>query len=142
MRTGESALKSAQKLFEEGFYRGSVSRSYYAAYSFLSGALVRERGVSPWNEREGPSHASLPNEIAEYLAGKTHKVGATKLTREESRIVRRDLRTLYQLRVAADYRPSVIIRRIDALSSLQDATFIGKTVQTLSPHDSGTTPPI
>jgi uncharacterized protein (UPF0332 family) len=97
----------------EGFYRRSVSSSYYAVYSAVTSDLVARRVVFAhgWNN---PSHEQMPELVLHN----------TPWPRNMRRTVARKLRLLRQAREDADYRPMIMVDRETALIALQDATHV------------------
>ena len=55
-------LRAAKALLEAGFYRDSISRSYYAAYCAATSAVIG-RNVTFAFGRQNPSHDQLPDLI-------------------------------------------------------------------------------
>lgn len=94
--------------FSHGRWRTCLSRAYYAVYSAATEALTR-RGMSMPRGRSSPSHAKLPDIIGNNLTGISYPVrwrlaGTT--------------RKLYNLRIMADYVPSVAVEERDARLAL------------------------
>jgi uncharacterized protein (UPF0332 family) len=89
-------------------WRSAVSRAYYAAYSRVSASL-RESGLAMSADRDGPSHATLPGLVENNL---------TIMRVQDRPGVSSRLRTLYALRLTADYFPSVPVGESDAQQAL------------------------
>ena len=63
-----NSRKAAQHLLEAECYRSSVSRAYYAAYSALTAALIRQ-GITLGYGGNNPGHAGLPVLVVNNLIG-------------------------------------------------------------------------
>ena len=113
--------RAAKCLLEAGFYRDSVSRSYYAAYCAATGAVIEQAalfcGKKSHHGFRSPSHEHLPD-----LIMNVRRVPVTN-----RRIIKRLLRNLRHSREDADYRPYVTIPRDMVLSCIHNAI----SVQTL-----------
>src|SRR5262245_24017854 len=107
---GEDCLVVAQKLLQEGHLRSSINRSYYAAYSALSGELAK-RGASFAHGWNNPSHDQLLMLVRNGL----------RLSISDRRQVERALRRLRVARENADYRPGITVDRPLALACMYDA---------------------
>jgi uncharacterized protein (UPF0332 family) len=103
-------LRTAKLLIAEGHPRGSVNRSYYAAYCALTDAL-RAKGLTFPYGWGNPPHDQLPELIANNLA----------LPREVRWQLRKVIRALRKAREDADYRPGVDVNRVLALNCIRDA---------------------
>lgn len=75
---GIDSFRAGRELIDNGRYRSSVSRFYYAAFSLLTHELS-ESGADFGDDQETPNHKGLPKLIA---------------------IIRR----LYSARISADYQ--------------------------------------
>lgn len=117
---GHDHLAAAQSCRRAGHFRSSVSRSYYAAYAFLSAALIKKDTVSFQISRDGPTHAQLPNLIRDHL---NQEFGSASL-----KLIRQNITALYNLRVLADYYPQKTVGEDYAIEALQLATAIEKKV--------------
>ncbi|MDQ2687344.1 MAG: HEPN domain-containing protein [Armatimonadota bacterium] len=99
-----------------GCYRSAASRYYYAAYQAATALLVY-RGLTPPATREAWSHPDTPILIKTELR-----------TLIPSRDRRNDLaarlKTLYALRVSADYAASRTVRADQAAAVRRDTGFI------------------
>lgn len=85
--------RGAAQAIRDAHPRSSVSRSYYAAYSPVTSALVAA-GVSFPAGRQNPPHANLTRYVENSL---------TRLSVRERRQVKNALRVLWMMRVEADY---------------------------------------
>lgn len=104
-------LRAAKALLDLGFFRDSISRSYYAAYCAAT-SRIGKRGSSFAHGYKNPSHEQLPDLILN--AG-----SIPEMTRRKTVAV---LRVLRRAREDADYRPHVTIDRAEALNGFQSAT--------------------
>lgn len=120
-KVGEDALDAANRLLANDHFRSCVSRSYYAAYSFLAAALVLESGVNFRDDREGPEHEPLSDMVADHLR---HVFPAAVRSR-----IRVGIRALYELRLIPDYRPRAVVGRARALDALRLASEIAGSVR-------------
>jgi hypothetical protein len=99
---------AAVRLFAKDTWRGCVSRAYYAVYSGVADALIRIPVAMPAG-REGPHHIPLPEIIGNNL---------TTLAQHKRWRLSGLVRTLYDLRCLADYRPSVVVEEDEARITL------------------------
>jgi Uncharacterized conserved protein related to C-terminal domain of eukaryotic chaperone, SACSIN len=101
---------AAKDLLAANRYRSSISRSYYAAYCAVTGAL--EGVVDFAHAGNNPAHEVLANLILNNLYDTPERT-------------RRDLRQavsrLWKVRVEADYIPSAYIDRSIAVNAFRDA---------------------
>jgi uncharacterized protein (UPF0332 family) len=104
------SLRAAQKLLDDGHFRSSVSRSYYAAYCAVTGELCR-RNDRFARGRNNPAHEQLTALIRNGLPWQAGP------RRRLTRAVRR----LRFARETADYRPGVSVDRALALACVFDA---------------------
>ncbi|RPI63315.1 MAG: HEPN domain-containing protein [Planctomycetaceae bacterium] len=104
-----NSYKAANLLMQEQCDRSCISRAYYAAYSRATKALAMSGGATFSAGREGPTHSGLPGMVETHLAS----LG------EHRWRVSDYLRTLYMLRLIADYRPSDEIENTDARKALE-----------------------
>jgi uncharacterized protein (UPF0332 family) len=104
-------LRAAKALLEAGFYRDSISRSYYAAYCAAASCVSDQRNSFAHGFRN-PSHEQLPQLI----------LNAGKLPVTKRRRLNSLLRVLRRAREDAVYRPYVSVTRSFALFSLINAT--------------------
>ena len=109
----QERLRAAKALLDGGFYRDSITRSYYAAYCAATSRVIHLSGQFAQGRRN-PSHEQLP-ELVANLAG---------MTANNRRRTKTLLRELRQAREDADYRPHALISRTTALDSVQDAILI------------------
>jgi uncharacterized protein (UPF0332 family) len=114
----EDCLVVAQKLFNEGHLRSSISRSYYAAYSAISEKLVG-RGVSFAHGWNNLSHDQLLMLVRNGL----------RLSTQNRRQVERSIRRLRVARENADYRPGITVDRPLALACIFDALGIARILE-------------
>ena len=115
-KISRDSLRTARHLLEtrdEAFARSSISRSYYAAYSAITGALPRGIGFS--QGRNNPSHF----QVARFVKYNLFLSGMAVRRR-----VLGDIRFLWQARLAADYRPGQSIPRDLALHCFHRALYI------------------
>lgn len=84
--------RSAQKLRDSGYLRGCVNRAYYAAYSAAT-MLLLANGYTPGARREGPPHGDVLD-----MTGRVTSIPADRLD-----IISQKMRTLYKMRLDADY---------------------------------------
>jgi uncharacterized protein (UPF0332 family) len=96
--------RAANLLVQEQCDRSCLSRAYYAAYSRATHALSASGGVTFPAGREGPSHSALPDLVENHLL----RLGQHRW------IVSDYLRTLYSLRLLADYWPSASVGAADS----------------------------
>lgn len=102
-----NSYKAANLLVQARCERSCASRAYYAAYSRATKALAR-LGICFPAGREGPSHAKLPELVESHLS----MIGAHRWRVSDY------LKTLYKLRVIADYRPSDSVDDADAKTAV------------------------
>ena len=106
------ALLSAERLYQEGDFRGCANRAYYAAYQAATGASVKhgDQNQFPagWNN---PAHDQLPELIQNNgdLAVSTRRRVSTHLI------------ALRSTREDADYRPGRTVDKEIALNRVQRA---------------------
>jgi hypothetical protein len=96
-----------------------ISRSYYAAYSFV-GSVLASRGLAFPADRVGPDHALLPDLIRDQL-GKVY--GGSTIKR-----LRGAVTAPYRTRVRSDYHPHVKVNKHSALEAERLATAVRKTL--------------
>jgi uncharacterized protein (UPF0332 family) len=106
-------LRAAKMLAGEGYWRSSVSRSYYATYCAVTSDLVA-RGVRFGRGWHHPPHAHLRHLLTHHLT----------LSPDVRRRLSRRMRTLRQAREDADYRPGITVNRALALNCLRDAIVV------------------
>lgn len=106
-------LRAAKALLDGGFYRDSVSRSYYAAYCAATSRVIGSGSQFAYGRRN-PSHEQLPEMVAN-LAG---------MTPSDRRRTKTLLRELRQAREDADYRPHALVSRTTALVSIQKTILV------------------
>lgn len=103
------AIRAAKLLRNEGRWRSSVSRSYYAAYAAVTSRLSPADFSRGW---KNPSHSSLPDRID----------GVSSLSQGSKHALKRTLRILRKLREDADYRPRAVIQEAEAVDALRNAS--------------------
>jgi len=106
-------LRAAQMLAGEGYWRSSISRSYYAAYCAVTSGLVVQ-GVRFGLGWHNPPHEHLLNLMTHNLT----------LPQDVRRRLRRRMRILRHTREDADYRPSITVNRAMALDCMRDAIVV------------------
>ena len=106
-------LGAAKLLVSEGYWRSSISRSYYAAYCAITSDLVT-RGVRFGRGWNNPPHEHLLHLLRHNLT----------LSQDVRRRLSRCLRTLRHAREDADYRPGMTVNRTLALHCLRDAIVV------------------
>jgi uncharacterized protein (UPF0332 family) len=114
-----ATLESAERLFLAQDHRGSVNRSYYAAYQAATSLSVA-RGDDFAQGRNNPSHDQLPELIR-------NNGDLPVVTR---RRVSRLLGGLRHAREDADYRPGVTVDRTTALDSLHQSAAVLNLLET------------
>ena len=113
--SGADSLEAARRCSANGNWGSSVSRSYYAAYSFSASVLAKE-GVSFRDDRVGPEHEPLPDLIRDKLK--------KRFAHQTLKEISVSLTALYKRRVVADYRPHELIDKTSALNSERLATTV------------------
>ncbi|MDQ2801037.1 MAG: HEPN domain-containing protein [Armatimonadota bacterium] len=111
-------LRAAKVLLDSGFYRDSISRSYYAAYCAATSAVI-DRNVTFAFGRQNPSHDQLPNLI----------LNTGRLPKAVRQKVRMRLYFLRYTRENADYRPHAPIDRALALDCILNAAAVIKILE-------------
>ena len=109
----DDSLRASERLFQEGYFRSSVNRCYYAAYSSLTAALV-SRGITFGRGWNNPPHEQLP----QLVRGNLPMADWQKLQ------VTRAIRRLRLHREDADYRPGRLVDRMIALECIRDSRMI------------------
>ncbi len=90
---GIDSFRAGRELRDNGRYRSSVSRFYYAAFSLLTHELS-EAGADFGDDQETPNHKGLPKLI------KQHLMLSAKQKADTIAIIRRP----YSARISADYQ--------------------------------------
>jgi len=110
------SFNAGEVLQSEGLVRSAASRYYYAAYQAATALLVY-RGLTLPQDREAWSHEQTPELVLDELA---------PVLRERDRRfgIHKRLRTLYRLRVAADYRTTRPVDDEDATAARREAGYI------------------
>ena len=106
-------LRAAKALLDLGFYRDSISRSYYAAYCAAT-SRVAGRSVTFAFGRQNPSHDQLLDLI----------LNTGRLPKGVRQKVRTRLYFLRFTRENADYRPHAPVNRALALEGVYNAVSI------------------
>ncbi|MBC7528162.1 MAG: HEPN domain-containing protein [Chthonomonadaceae bacterium] len=108
-------LKASKILFNAGYYRDSVNRSYYAAFAVATAICVEHGDAvnfpSGWNN---PTHEQLPLLMCQ-------NGNLAKTTRQN---IGKILRFLRSAREDADYRPGIAVGKSTALDCLRQLTTI------------------
>jgi len=115
-----SSLQAAKTLRNRGLWRSSVSRSYYAAYTAVAGAVAR-RGLVFAGGRINPTHSQLAKLID----------NESEISQSTRRRIKQNVRMLWKARVDADYSPVAQIGRTEAISYLRAATSVLKDLGVL-----------
>jgi uncharacterized protein (UPF0332 family) len=113
-------LRAAKILAGEGYWRSSVSRSYYAAYCAITSDLVA-RGVHFGCGWHHPPHEHLLHLLTYNLT----------LPPDVRRRLSRRMRALRHARGDADYHPGITVNRALALHCLRDAIVVLQDVGVL-----------
>lgn len=92
------------ELFTNQRWRSFASRAYFAVYAEVTHGLRKARVTMPTG-KSNPNHTTLAALVRNYL---------TALDIHERSRLARIIRTLYQFRITADYRPEVTLERADA----------------------------
>ena len=120
----QGSLAAAILLNTQGEMRSSASRAYYAAYQAATALLLYSRQVPP-GDREAWSHEATPTLLQ------------TLPDRIASRALQKDLgerlRTLYGLRLIADYQGEAEIDAKQAQFAVRSAAFVAKSAASLFP---------
>ena len=109
-----NSRKAAQHLLVTDCCRSSMSRSYYAAYSAVTSALIRQ-GITLGYGGNNPGHAGLPVLVVNNL---------TSLPLTVRYDLNKALRRLYAGRIEADYNSAAKTNEATALGMLRDLNFI------------------
>ena len=105
--------RAAKLLHDQGLYRASVNRSYYAAYSLITKELVATGAAFArgWNN---PAHEQLPQLI----------LFTCPFDESIRRGVARTVRTLRHAREDADYRPGQTVDRKRSREALLELAWL------------------
>jgi uncharacterized protein (UPF0332 family) len=99
---------AAYELNRAGHWRSCVSRAYYAIFSATTGILILQ-GIRMSKDHSNPSHVKLPALVRVHLARLQHhrrwRLAAL-------------IRTLYNMRLAADYQPQVAVEAPEARQAI------------------------
>lgn len=105
-----AARRAANSLNAAGELRSCISRCYYAAYSAVTGELLKASpGIQFRNGRRNPYHEDLPRYVKSNLP---HLDDGTR------RQLAKHVRFLREARVTADYRPHLTVDTALATRSL------------------------
>ena len=107
------SFAAANVLMRSGHWRSSASRSYYAAFAAVVGALP-ENVPKPRNQRT-PRHQDLPQMVLTYLAG---------LPMKQRREVKASLEKMYRSRIDADYYERLTTDRVIARQCVTQAGIV------------------
>ena len=100
---GRNNFQAAVSLYDDGYYRSSTSRFYYAAFSSITGELIRRNAADDFTGgRETPGHAQLPRLVELYFA----HLGVGRLEN-----LLRYVNDLYRDRITADYSEQRVDRQ-------------------------------
>lgn len=99
------AIRAAKLLRNEGRWRSSVSRSYYAAYAAATSRLSPADFSRGW---KNPPHHLLPKLI----------LNQRDLDQGRRSKLKRNLLILRSAREDADYRPHAVVRKNEAVEAL------------------------
>ncbi len=107
-------MRSAEALLREGYFRSSVSRSYYAAYCASTSEIVKNLSTFP-NGWHNPPHEKVPGYIQNNLG----------VSQTGKNTLKRLMRILRGFREDADYRP---YRQVD-IQAARDCVRDARRVQ-------------
>jgi len=114
---GQDSFDAAQTLYEQGRYRSSVSRSYYAAFSMLT-YCFSEFGVRFGGLQETPTHQAVPKLMRQHLALSDRQLISSIAI----------IRHLYGGRIAADYQRRTT-NQATAREALRDAVTLFRILE-------------
>jgi len=114
---GGQNLLAAKLLRDCGHERSCVSRSYYAAYAHATCAVLGVGMGVARGGRSNPGHRQL----GRLLEGSLRARG---LPAYKCRDLAQRLRTLFRLRVMADYDPLAHVDRVTSVNCIRDAAMI------------------
>ena len=108
-----------------GHHRTSVSRSYYAAYQCLTGALSQLKDVKSGfaYQQHNPMHKKLKG-LIEHLP-------RNGVSQNDTRTISRQFNNLLKARVQADYYPEVALTPTDARERYREASNILRSLRVL-----------
>jgi hypothetical protein len=116
------SLEAAKELKESGRVRSSLSRAYYSAYALITGELQGAGHTVSAGDRANPAHEQL------VVMARNNLDGAQFDAAVRSRIAS-GLRSLRQLRVAADYDPESTLSAEDALFAVRELSRIHRLLR-------------
>ncbi|MHC4445742.1 MAG: HEPN domain-containing protein [Planctomycetota bacterium] len=111
----KDSLRAAGCCFHNGHHRSSISRSYYAIFAAITGAL-RKVGLHSPADREAWSHPKLQNLVIDNLQ--------KQIGRKFARDIKRFVNENYKMRIFADYTSTQTIDDADARRCLSNATAV------------------
>src|SRR5687768_7294946 len=94
----KDSLEAAKELKEIGRIRSSLSRAYYSAYALITEELLRSGYTVSTGRYPNPAHEQLAT-MAKF------NLDPARFSEQSRRQIGHGLRTLRQLRTAADYDP-------------------------------------
>ncbi len=101
---------AARELLVAERFRSSISRSYYAAYCAVTGALAGR--ITFGHGGNNPTHTELLNLIVSNLSG---------VALDERHKIRKSVRLLQIVRAEADYVPTAAFGKSEAINALREA---------------------
>ena len=118
----QESFVAAQSLEQLGIVWSAASRAYYAAYQAATTLLLYARLVPP-EDREAWSHEATPALL--------RNVSDKMLNRARQRDLEERLRSLYELRLIADYQGEEAVSRAGLRAAVRDAAFVLRIVRTI-----------
>jgi uncharacterized protein (UPF0332 family) len=119
----ESQWRAAAELDGAGLERPSVSRAYYAAYSWIVQRL-HDQGVDEFGRFNNPDHADVPRLVSGNLS---------KLRQRERKDLMSAIRRLRSRREDADYRPRVQVDAKVRREALRDMLTVARILGEVTP---------
>jgi len=116
-------LAAAGELMRNDRCRSSVNRAYFAVYAAVTDRLVTT-GVRFTGDREGPPHGDRLRNLVKH--------NLSDLSTAAKRDIRKLINVLYELRLSADYRPSVSIDHRTAREAVAQAQVVMRRLEVLS----------
>lgn len=118
--------KAAQQLENEE-YRSCASRIYYSAYQAMT-AILLYSGCIPPVDREGWNHEITPDLIVDQCMPMIK-------SRESRKDMASRLKTLYKMRIVADYIGNDTIDEVSVKKAMRDGNFLVKVAIDILPGD-------